>query len=204
MLITASALNMLQDFVQAIYTRFHRTASDKTKLFLTCAQKGAGTDDAIWYKRVKHNMVAALYTYKVKKGDKDMDKSANPIYPQTVAECVTAYLQMDTFESIQRALVLLATFVACGRTSELAFCLVEDLEWDPHFNCLIITVPQMKVVDTKHVTVSCAPHFNLDFSVVFALFLNKGGYGIHDEDTPSWLLPILQTVECPGSMCLVL
>jgi hypothetical protein len=39
MLITASALNMLQDFVQAIYTRFHRTASDKTKLFLTCAQK---------------------------------------------------------------------------------------------------------------------------------------------------------------------
>jgi len=71
---------------------------------------------------------------------------------------------------------------------------------DPHFNCLIITVPQMKVVDTKHVTVSCAPHFNLDFSVVFALFLNKGGYGIHDQDAPSWLLPILQTVECPGSM----
>jgi hypothetical protein len=42
---------------------------------------------------------------------------------------VTAYLQMDTFESIQRALVLLTTFVACGRASELAFCLVEDLEW---------------------------------------------------------------------------
>ena len=78
----------------------------------------------------------------------DRDKTAQPIYPQTLRDCVRALMMQDTPESIRNAFTILTGFLACGRTTEVSFVVLEDMMWDPQFSAVFLGIPQMKVAHT--------------------------------------------------------
>jgi hypothetical protein len=54
----------------------------------------------------------------------------------------------DTPESIRNAFTILTGFLACGRTTEVSFVVLEDMMWDPEFSAVFLGIPQMKVAHT--------------------------------------------------------
>ena len=80
-----------------------------------------------------------------------------------VRDCVASLLKYDTADSITKAFCILNGFLSCGRASEIAFVVLEELIWDPLFSSVFMGIPQIKVVQDKEIGISTAVTRHMDW-----------------------------------------
>ena len=80
-----------------------------------------------------------------------------------VRDCVAALLKYDTPDSITKAFCILNGFLSCGRSSEIAFVVLEELIWDPLFSAVFMGIPQIKVVQDKEIAIATAVSRHMDW-----------------------------------------
>ena len=97
-----------------------------------------------------------------------------------------------------RRLVILSTWLACGRASECAFLSWEGLCWDPFFRCVFIEVPQSKTSKVKVVPFMAGKNRYVDWYLQFADFLAVGPKDVYDDGSP-FIFPNLAALKQPGS-----
>ena len=73
-----------------------------------------------------------------------------------VRDCVAALLKYDTKDSITKAFCILNGFLSCGRSSEIAFVVLEELIWDQLYSAVFMGIPQIKVVQDKEIAIATA------------------------------------------------
>ena len=118
--------------------------NEDTRMFFTCLDSSASTDDAMWLRGIKLNIRRTCFQ-RAKDAGTEMDMSATPLYLCHVMAMILAYSLVGTREAAHRAFVLLCAHAIAGRAAELAFLTLDAMEWDPHLKAVICEVPQSKI-----------------------------------------------------------
>ena len=69
--------------LNAAAARFKATGSDRVKIFFTCLDTKASTDEAQWLQKLRDKMVATGFKRAQESGEK-VDHSVTPLYPEHV------------------------------------------------------------------------------------------------------------------------
>jgi hypothetical protein len=93
------AVNMALTLSKSIQT--DDATRHKASLFFTCLDPRAGTDSAVWYRRLKDQIVRWGFQYSMDNGE-DLDKSDTPLYPVDVRLICQALALHGTAESAAR------------------------------------------------------------------------------------------------------
>jgi len=72
-----------------------------------------------------------------------MDMSADPVYPEHGAVMCRALALEGSAEDADRKMFVCSVIQGGCRAGELAFILVEDMRWDPHFKVVEAKSPMV-------------------------------------------------------------
>ena len=89
--------------LNAAAARFKATGSDRVKIFFTCLDTKASTDEAVWLQRLRDKMVATGFKRAQESGEQ-VDHSVTPLYmyPEHVHKICRAFAREGSAEVSQR------------------------------------------------------------------------------------------------------
>ena len=169
------------------------------KLFLTAPDTNATTDAARWWQGLRNQCRRTMFTRAMEQGELQ-DKSETPLYLKHIREITQHYALDDASpgEAAQRKFSLKTLWQAAGRSSEVAWTTVDGMQWDDHFKCVIIEVPQGKAGKVKLIMLLVGLTAHDCWFIDFADYLAIGPRLLHDDDGANWLMPHLQDRATPA------
>lgn len=138
-----SCLNQARDQVRG-------SLDTKTTLFFTCLDDRCSTPSARWLKGLKSELTTILFERNRIAGNK-IDFSQVPIYKMHVEKMCDAYAREGSAESSRRSFSLVCHRQSSGRSAELANVSQDNMEYDPHYKCVIAEWLQPKTSKPKTV-----------------------------------------------------
>ena len=179
--------------------KFKTNGSAESKLFLTCLDGGSG-DSATWLKKIKNKMERVCFQRAMQSGA-EMDCKAKPLYLLHLRLLSRALAREGSAQSALRKWAFTAHRYMAGRSAELAWITLAELEWDFHYATLIGTVPMSKPSAFKKAAFCAGADEYCCFLTAFGdhLTLNIWPLG-EDGEEAKWLFPTLRDSDSPGTM----
>ncbi|XRB19838.1 hypothetical protein RI054_22g96850 [Pseudoscourfieldia marina] len=193
------AANYLTTLINLAKARVATSERKETRMFFTCLEKNSATEESAWLEGLKHNMKRVIFERQKEHGEL-IDKSATPIYSDTIRACVRAYqLTTGSAEAIMRALVIICLWLAAGRASEVAWLTFDSLKWDSLHQCVLQEVLQSKTSKSKMVAYVAGSCRHLCWFLAFGDFLTMCLASIiyNEERCQNWMFPDLQGYDAP-------
>ena len=122
--------------------------SDRARLFFMCRDFKGSSEEAKWLQGVKDQMHRHIFQ-RCTMNNIPMDMSADPVYPEDGAVMCRALALEGSAEAADRKMIVCSVIQGGCRAGELAFVLVEDMRWDPHFKVVQAKSSMVKVSKNK-------------------------------------------------------
>jgi hypothetical protein len=123
--------------------------------FNVCDKNCSLEESQNWLKGVSRQVLVVTGRFRetAAKGDA-MSKQASPIYTTHRCDIAKQLRRLGTSESLERCLVVHLNGVAAGRPGEVATISTDVMTWDPLFDCIIASWPQLKTHKMKLIAIS--------------------------------------------------
>ena len=178
--------------------RFLATGDDSVKIFFTCLDKNAGTEQAKWLRKLKEEIVRKCFE-RAKEDGEELDNSVVPIYLQHIEAMAAVLGRRGTPEAAMRKLGIKTLWRSGGRASEAGWLNWDNIYWDDFFECAFIDVLQTKVAKLKKIALIAGNCRQSCWFLDLADHLALGSQSEYKVDEASWLFPELQAVKQPGT-----
>ena len=189
----------MSNFIRQACDKFRHKGNDNTKLFFTCLDPNCQTDEAVWFRSLKNGYLNAAFSRDVAAG-KQIDNSDPPVYSEHIRLMVKAYSTVNTLAAAFRKLVIITLWCTVGRSGESAGLTWDGLEWDPHFKCVFVVVPQRKNSKIKIVPFAAGRSRHQDWFVAFGDYLVTNQYcEVYDPAGGNFVFPTLSKTKHPGT-----
>jgi hypothetical protein len=113
-----SATNYFTTAINLAYAKFHASGSAKSKLFFTCLNIKAGTQDAKWMAGIKKEITRVCFQRSMAAGD-ELDNSETPLYHHSIQLMIRALSREGSSEAADRKLALQTHWLSGGRSGEV-------------------------------------------------------------------------------------
>ena len=164
-------------------------------MFFTAVHINNNTDPARWFKGVKNNIEKICFNEAKKAGD-PTSKKAPPLYLVVLEAIVAAYACEGSDEAIRAKFACLGGWQSAGRTAELAYIALSEMEWDPHYAQVLALHPQFKTHKVKLDVFVTGARRNISFFLHLGDFLMVPRPLVPGDK--HWLNPWLIGVKNPG------
>ena len=112
-----------------------------TRLFFTCLDKDAGSEQSQWFNGVKKNIVRFLFQTDCQEGA-IIDHTVSCVYELHVKAANRALTEHGySLQNSYRKLVFTCLGQVAGRSGEMSWLLLESFEWDPFFCQVFAELP---------------------------------------------------------------
>mmetsp|Transcript_32481 Transcript_32481/g.85251 ORF Transcript_32481/g.85251 Transcript_32481/m.85251 type:complete len:546 (-) Transcript_32481:630-2267(-) len=172
--------------------RFASSAREETKKFFQCLSMDS-CDESVWYHGIVRQISRQIFQRKLYGGE-PMDNSAEELYLEHIKELVAAFAKANTAEAALRALAILTTWRAAGRSGEAAHVSYNGMRFNALFQTLMIECPQSKASKVKQVPYVAGFDRHSDWALCFGDHLVWQGSRLKwDSSGRNLIMPELQS-----------